>query len=184
MRTRFITLALLVAIASPVPPAASAEISEYQLKAEFLERFTRFIDWPSQAHFNHDPGQPFVIGIIGNDPFSGYLRSMLDERQMKGRRGELLHVSDFDQIDGCDLLFIAASERSRLREILAHTAGRPVLTVGDAPGFCELGVVINLYTEGDRIRFEINERAVDRSGLRVQAKLYKLARVITAEERP
>lgn len=184
MRTGFIALALLTTIALPLRSVAASEIPEYQLKAEFLERFTRFIDWPAQAHVNRDPSQPFVIGIVGRDPFNGYLQTMLDEhRQLKGHRGALLYVSDLEQVDECDLLFVSSSEKARLPEILARTAGRPILTVGDTPGFGESGVVINLYAEGDRIRFEINERAVDRSGLKVQAKLYKLARVIAEAHR-
>ena len=45
--------------------ASAAQVPEYALKAEFLERFTRFVDWPGE----HDPRSPFVIGVYGSNPF-------------------------------------------------------------------------------------------------------------------
>ena len=91
------------------------------------------------------------------------------------------YISDLAQVDGCEIVFIAASEKSRLASILARTEGKPILTVGDTDGFGAAGVLINFYTSGDTVKFEINEGAVDRSGLRVSSKLFKLARVIEAK---
>jgi hypothetical protein len=53
--------------------------------------------------------------------------------------------------------------------------------VADSNGFAAAGVLINFYTAGDTIHFEINEAAVEQSGLKVSSKLYKLARVIEAK---
>lgn len=181
MKTRLIVLALLITAALTARPGAPSEVPEYQLKAEFLERFTRFIEWPPQANVYRDGSHPFVIGIVGRDPFGDHLRTMLAGRTLKGHRGEILYVFDLEQVSSCDLLFISSSEEGRLLEILAQASGRPILTIGDTPGFAQAGVVINLYVDGDRIRFEINEKAADRSGLKVQAKLYNLARIVDSE---
>ena len=43
------------------------------------------------------------------------------------------------------------------------------------------GVLINFYTTADTVRFEINEAAVEKSGLKVSSKLFKLAKVIEAK---
>jgi len=52
--------------------------------------------------------------------------------------------------------------------------------VADSGGFAEAGVLINFYTTSDTVRFEINETAVDRSGLKISSKLFKLAKVVEA----
>ena len=160
----------------------SAEaIAEYQLKAEFIERFTRFVEWPTPPLQNgHTP--PFVIGIIGRDPFEGFLSKMAKGRKIKGREVELRAVSD-DNIDGCDILFISSSEERHLGEIVGKTSSRPVLTIGDTPGYAEKGVLINFYTTNEQIRFEINPRAADKTGLKLSSKLFGLARVVTTEGR-
>ncbi len=54
-------------------PAAAP--SEYQVKAVFLFNFGQFVEWPKDAF--DTPQAPFVIGILGDDPFG----------QDAGRRG-------------------------------------------------------------------------------------------------
>jgi hypothetical protein len=61
---------LLLALAGGVAGAA-APVSEYQLKAVFLFNFAQFVEWPPQALAH--PGAPFVIGILGLDPFGASL---------------------------------------------------------------------------------------------------------------
>jgi len=150
---------------------------EYQVKAEFLERFTRFIDWPS------DPPRRFVIGVIGRNPFNGFIERIASERRIKGRPVEVRYVSDLTQLESCQLVFIASSERAHLPLILARTAAKPILTIADSDGFASAGVMINFYNAGDTVRFEVNENAVERSGLRVSSKLLKLARLVGGDER-
>jgi hypothetical protein len=45
-----------------------AQTDEYLLKAGFLERFTRFIEWPGETNIA-DNTKPFVISVIGENPF-------------------------------------------------------------------------------------------------------------------
>src|SRR5687768_11102671 len=44
---------------------------EYDLKAVFLFNFAQFVEWPARAFPTAEA--PFVVGIIGNDPFKGAL---------------------------------------------------------------------------------------------------------------
>src|SRR5882757_899350 len=41
--------------------------TENQVQAVFLYNFSRFVEWPAQAFAQ--PNDPFVIGILGSDPF-------------------------------------------------------------------------------------------------------------------
>jgi YfiR/HmsC-like len=169
----------MVAVATLAGAGASAgtEAPEYEVKAEFLERFTRFIDWPLEGD-----EKPFTIGVIGRNPFGAYLDRVVASHKIKGRQPEIRYVDDLTQIDRCQVLFIAASERDRLPKILARTGSRPILTVSDSAGFASAGVLINFYTAAETVRFEINEAAVEKSGLKVSAQLLKLARLIERGE--
>jgi hypothetical protein len=167
---RYFAVALLLALA-----AHGEQVPEYELKAEFLTRFATFVEWPSGAE-----SHPFTVGVIGHNPFNGYLEKIA-ARKIKNRPVSIRIISDLSQIDGCDILFISASEKPRLQSILAHTESRPILTVADSNGFAAAGVLINFYSTSDTVRFEINENAVDRSGLHVSSKLFKLAKVIEAK---
>ncbi|MDX1582486.1 MAG: YfiR family protein [Thermoanaerobaculia bacterium] len=166
---------LLVGLSVPAAPAARGEAPpEYALKAEFLERFTRFVDWPRSAVER----ETFRIGIVGEDPFGVYLRKLADSRRIKNRRIEIHRIDEVEDVTECQLVFISDLDRSDLDQVLEAARERPILTIGDTAGYAEAGVMINFYLDGDRIRFEINENAVSDSGLEVDTRLLKLARVI------
>lgn len=150
---------------------------EYEVKAEYLERFTRFIDWPADSSAGNTAGT-FRLCVIGTNPFGSYLRDMTADVKFKGKPAELNQIHDPRQAQTCDLLFIAGSEASHLQEILKITMDLPLLTVSDTAGFAEQGVFINFYNEGAKVRFEINNEAMKKSRLHVSSRLLGLARVV------
>jgi len=169
----FVVLALVLSLG--VPAVRGEQVPEYELKAEFLSRFATFIEWPQST------APSFTIGVIGTSPFNGYL-DKIASRKIKGRPVAIRYITDPAQIEGCDVVFIASSEKSRLRTILAHTGSKPILTVGDTSGYAADGVLINFYNAGETVHFEINEGAADHSGLKFSSKLLKLARVVEAKQ--
>lgn len=156
--------------------AAAAAVPEHQVKAEFLERFTHFVDWPPEAL--GAPGQPFVIAVVGSDPFGPYLEEMARTRKIKDRPISLRRVTELSELSGVHLVFIDRSARDLLPAVLDRTHARPVLTVGDTAGFARAGVLINFYLERGSVHFEINRAAARRSGLSFSARLLELGRSV------
>jgi hypothetical protein len=62
---------------------AAAQPAEYQVKAVFLFNFTQFVSWPRESFA--DPQAPFVIGILGRDPFGRALDDAVRGEQVGGR---------------------------------------------------------------------------------------------------
>jgi hypothetical protein len=167
-------VAALLAAAAP----AHADELEYMLKAEFMERFTHFVDWPADAF--RTPDAPFVFCVVGDSPISPYLERIARDRRIKDRHAEVRHLRPGQDPGACHMLLIGADERQRLHVLLARIANRPVLTVSDAEGFGKEGVLINFYiSDDDRVRFEISSNEVKRSPLKISAQLLRLARVAT-----
>lgn len=155
------------------PRARSAP--EQAVKAEFIERFTRFIDWPDSAFAS--PSAPFIVCAWGRGPLTSQLEQVVSRQPIKGRPVRFLHVDSRDELLPCHVLYVATPDRAVVRSIVASTRGKPLLSVGDQPGFAEDGVLINLFldTKGF-VRFEINLDAARLSGLKISAKLMRLAR--------
>jgi hypothetical protein len=173
-------LATLLAVGAP--PRALASELEYQVKAEFMERFTRFIDWPETSF--PAPDAPFVFCTLGEVSFGEYLERMAKEHKVKGRPILIRHMTSPTQLEGCHLLFIARSEQERLEAILSQVVGLPILTVGDTSGFASAGVIINFFMEREFVRFEINMNAAREAGLKFSSKLLKLGRIASADSVP
>ena len=148
-------------------------LSEYQAKAAFLYNFARFVEWPADS-----PGDPFVIGILGEDPFRGALETTVKDKTVEARPVLVRRVSSAEAARSFQILFISASERDRLPSILDSLKGSAVLTVGETEGFASRGGVINFVIEDDRERFEVNTAAAGRARLKISSRLLGLARVV------
>ncbi|MEE9119646.1 MAG: YfiR family protein, partial [Calditrichia bacterium] len=151
----FLSLSLVLCL----PVVTRAQTSEYTIKAAFLERFTRFVEWPEESAVS-DTTESFVLGVIGENPFGSILEQLYATQKVKNKEVEIQSLSNLDEISGCHLLFISKSKEKELSKILSLTKDKPILTISDANGFAENGVLINLYLAENKIRFEINETAV------------------------
>jgi hypothetical protein len=163
-------------------PNASAQI-ENSVKAAFVFNFLRFTEWPAQRLAGSDAGMTLCVW-----PGSAQLLDSL--RSLSGRTVDqhVLSVSDIDRIDDlqrCHALFIPDAAQRRLPAgLLRRAESQDVLTVGDAEGFTAAGGMIGLVPEGTRLRFEINDKAVKRSALKLSSQLYKLGRMAQESSSP
>jgi hypothetical protein len=154
---------------------------EYQVKAVFIYKFATYVHWPATP--GADATTPFVIGVIGKDPFGPVLDAVVNGQRVAGKVVVVKRLSGLDDAIHCDLLFVCSSERQRLPKILLALRGAPVLTVSDMDQFAESGGMINLITaEDNHIHFDINKDALDQAGLKAASQLLRLGRIV-AESR-
>jgi hypothetical protein len=178
-------LRLMPALAAFVLPQGVARAEapvEAEVKAEFLERFTRFIDWP-EAGFK-SPGSPFALCLLGHTPLEPYLARMARTRRIKDRPIQVRTLGGPGEVEGCALVWIPPEAAGSLEQVLERTAGKAILTVGDTEGLAERGAHINMKREGSRLTFDINVAQAKRSGLRFSSQLLQLGHLVGAEVPP
>lgn len=166
--------ALLLAVLGAAEGRAQAATREYDLKAVFLYNFATFVEWPPAAFGS--PEAPFVIGVLGQDPFGSALDEVAAGEKVKGRRLVVRRCRTIEEGAACHILFISASERDRLPEILRAVQGRPVLTVADMPRFVEAGGIIGFSTAA-RLQLHVNATSARISRLTISSKLLRVAAV-------
>lgn len=149
-------------------------VSDYHAKATILLNLFRFTEWPSDSF--PSPAAPWVVCIVGADPFGASLAAVFDLREVHQRRFRIDRMGEGDSTAGCHVAFITSADEGRLAAVVGRTNGRPTLTVSDAPSFVNAGGMVMLFNEGGRVRFSINEPAVRASGLRMSALLLSLSR--------
>lgn len=154
----------------PAAEGRGAAPGEYQVKAAFVYNFIKFVEWPSPELRATDTLRVCLLGDVAAAPFLE-----LDGQEAMGRRLSVATVASSREARSCQVLFVAGSHTGRLVEVLAELRSTPVLTVGDTDGYAKRGIMINMYLENKRVRFEINAEAARAAGLRISAKLLKLA---------
>jgi hypothetical protein len=148
-------------------------VSEYEVKAAFLYNFAKFVEWPSSTA--QDTTLPFLIGILGKDPFGSILDQWIGPKSVKGRKLLIRRFNDLSGLTFCHLLFISNSERSNLPQIFEKLHGANTLTVGEMEGFMEKQGMIQFVMRDNRVHFMINVDASEAAGLKLSSKLLNLA---------
>lgn len=150
----------------------AGELKEHQVKVSYIYNFAKFIKWPALPNRNDDTS--FVICIEGHQPLSGYL-SLLQDREIEGRKITVRAIANPDERRNCKILFISDSEEPRLAKILPTVAALPVLTISDLPDFIQSGGIIAMKIQDNRVRFDINLGAAHKADLAFNSQLLKLA---------
>jgi hypothetical protein len=169
-------LLLTVALLATGSARALAGPSEYQVKAVFLFNFAQFVDWPPQSFAG--PDAPFVIGVLGEDPFGPQLDQVVRGEMVNQRPLVIERYRSVAEIRDCNILFIGSTENGHLDEILAALRGRSILTVGDADPRGQRGVMIRLVNENNRIRLRIDVAAAKAGNLTISSKLLRPAEIV------
>lgn len=171
-----VLLALILIPIAAIVQAAQDHPSEYQLKAAFVYNFAKFVDWPPDVYTK--PESPFAICILGDDPFGSVIDDALRGKTVSDHPVVIRREKDAVAARRCQIVFVSASEKRRLPDILESLKGANALVVGDFGGFAAAGGAIELTLQDDRVRFSINPAAADGAGLKISSQLLALATIV------
>ncbi|MBK8793636.1 MAG: YfiR family protein [Holophaga sp.] len=173
-------LPLLILPPALVAPAFTANLAmadpqskpEYLVKAQIIRKLLDYLEWPMG-----ESGQALVVAVMEPSPFGDYLPKELGNLVIKGRPLKVRFFRGISQLGQCDVLFIPETSEENLGSILAGLRGKPIITIGDTPGFASRGVIVNLAPVEGRTRLEINATALKSSGVTLSPQVMKSATI-------
>ena len=143
------------------------------MKAAFLLNFTKFIEWPADAFASER--SPIAICVLGDDPFGNSLDQIVEGESVNARKLVVARINHAPAPKSCQVLFIGRSGNDN--KILTGL-GPGVLTVGEGGSFLRDGGMIAFVVENRRVRFDINQTAVESAKLKMSSKLLTVARSV------
>ncbi|MEO8088244.1 MAG: YfiR family protein [Bacteroidota bacterium] len=165
---------LLLLFSGSTASGQHTDVNEYQVKAVFLYNFTQFIDWPATS-FN-TPEEPFVIGIIGENPFGFFLDEVIAGEKFGTHPIIVKKFEEIHDISNCHILYINSSDAIWVGKILSSVSDKNMLTVSDAPNFSKVGGMVRFFTENKKIRLQINVERSKASRLNISSKLLSVSK--------
>lgn len=154
------------------PAAPENKPTQYEVEAAYLFDFGKFVAWPAAAQSS---AAPFVICVLGDDPFGPILDRTVAGETLRGRPVQDKRITRAQDATGCSILYISSSESGRLSKILPAIQEAPVLTVSDIPDFVQQGGMIQFVLREGRVRFEVNLAPSQKNGLALSSELLKVA---------
>jgi hypothetical protein len=146
--------------------------SRDDVEAAYLFNFGKFVRWPPESGRG-----PLAICVAAQDSFGAALQKLVAGEQINGRPLQVRALNRPEGVGGCSILFIGPGPQ--LEAFLAAVAGKPILTVGDAPDFLVRGGTIQFVLMEDHVRFSVNLSAASHSGLGLSSELLKVAVSVT-----
>jgi uncharacterized protein DUF4154 len=156
--------------------AGGQGLNEYHVKAAYVYNLARFVEWPPESFKRAT--EPLRLCVLGASPIRPILGEAVQGETIDGRKLEVRQLADTAQAAGCHVVFIASSENQRLPALLRELRPPGTLTVGETEDFLREGGAVNFRLENDKVRIEINLRAVAEQKLRVSPNLLSLVRVV------
>jgi len=158
---------------------AQSDVDEYQVKAAFLFHFAQFLDWPPVALDAQD--RSITLCIFDDEPRREALQSTVEGKLIGARAFHVRLLSQAQEIQGCNMLFLSRDEDRRQSAILKSLRGMPILTVGETSNFLTDGGMIRFHLEDGKTRFDINLASAESSHLQISSRLLLLATSVTRD---
>jgi YfiR/HmsC-like len=145
----------------------------HEVYSMMVFNFIKYVQWP-----DHDKSGEFVIGVVGNNDVYNTLTAWYGGKAKGNKTYVIKKFANASEITDCHLVYIDKSKSSEFEAINNKVKGKGTLVVTDKNGLGQRGSCINFKTIDDKLRFEINQQAVDASNLKVSGALTSMAILI------
>ena len=145
----------------------------HEVYGAMVYSFTRYVQWP-----DHAEGGEFVIGIVGNADLHAVLNSWYGGKPRGGKTYVIKKFNNASEVTDCHVLYIDKSKSGEFEAANNKVKGKGTLVITDKNGLGEKGSAINFKTVDNKLKFELNQKAIDASNLKVSGSLSSMAILI------
>ena len=172
---RFLRLVVLtVILAQTVSNQAFAQDRPmHEVYSMMVYNFTKYVQWP-----DHDASGEFVIGVIGNADVYKTLNGWYSGKPKGSKTYVIKKFTSASEVSDCHVLFIDKAKSGEFEEVNTKIKGKGTLVITDKNGLGEKGSSINFKTVDNKLKFELNQKAIEASNLKVSGALSSMAILI------
>jgi hypothetical protein len=166
---------LLLAVILPVLPLSysfnkNEAADEYAVKAMFVYNFAKYFDWSAL-----NKRQDFVIGVAGNSSITDKLVELAGRKKLLDHTLKVHVIDHPSDLSGMQIVFIPRGFSHMLEKLVPAAKENSVLIITEEKGSLMKGSHINLMNINGKIRFEMDEKNIRESGMKVSKDLSSLA---------
>lgn len=166
MRTKFFWRSAIVAVAAIAMltiQTRTVSAQEDKYKAMFIYNFTKQIEWPA-----NEMNKDFVICVVNQDDALNAIKSIAQGKMVNDKAISVVGVKNIDEIPECNILYLPSSEKAdQISSAVAKVGSAATLIISDNPGALENGSCINFVEIDDKIKYEINKKAIEDRNMKV-----------------
>lgn len=149
------------------PKPATKE--EYEKKALYIYNIPSYISWPESIQTDN-----FLIGVIGNKELRQALENYVIGRSI---RKMPVVIEEYQLADKkfYHVVFISQDSYKQFAAVKKALENQPVLLITENEVARNQGAHINFYMEGNKVRFKVNQKAIEKAKLNVSSQLIRFS---------
>jgi hypothetical protein len=145
----------------------------HEVYSMMVFNFTKYVQWP-----DHTANGEFVIGVIGNADVHKTLETWYGGKPRGAKTYVIKKFNSSAEVTDCHVLFIDKSKSGEFDAVNAKVQGKGTLLITDKNGLGAKGSGINFKTVDNKLKFELNQKALETANLKVSGALSSMAILI------
>jgi len=145
----------------------------HEVYSMMMFNFVKYVQWP-----DHSASGNFVIGVVGNGDVFSTLSTWYGGKPRGTKTYVIKKFNSAADVTECDVVFIDKSKSGEFESINNKVKGKGTLVITDKAGLGEKGSAINFRTIDNKLKFELNQKVLESSNLKVSSALSSMAIVI------
>jgi hypothetical protein len=145
----------------------------HEVYSMMVFNFTKYVQWP-----DHTASGEFVIGVIGNTEVYNTLTTWYGGKPRGTKTYVIKKFNSSADVSDCHVVFIDKSKSGEFDAVNNKVKGKGTLVITDKNGLGEKGSGINFKTIDNKLKFELNQKAIETSNLKVSGALSSMAILI------
>lgn len=170
MKTRFFALVSFVLVSHF---AFAQDRPLHEIHTMMVFNFTKYVQWPDQDQ----PGE-FIIGVVGNEDVFKTLSTWYTGKTKGHKTYVIKKFANAAEVTDCSVVYIDKSKSGEFEAINSKVKGKGTLIVTDRHGLGAKGSCINFKTVDEKLRIELNQKAIETANLKVSSALTSMAILI------
>jgi len=127
-------------------------VSQTQIKAVFLEKFTHLIQWPDKLE------NEFLICVVNDKDFAKALKEIYKTKKFQDKKVKIINVNKKEALPNCQLLYLGGDIKES-DAFFKQLKNKPMLTVSDQEDYISNDIMITIFLKQKRFKYVINNRA-------------------------
>lgn len=152
---------------------SNTERPEHEIHSMMVYNFMKYVHWPVASNSGD-----FVIGVVGDTDVYETLTKWYGSKTKGTQKIIIKDFNSASEITDCHVLYVGKSKSGVFSDVKTKLKGKSTLVITNKTGLGRKGSVINFKTVDNKLKFELNESAVEQANLKISSQLTGMAIVI------
>ena len=144
--------------------------SKEQVYAGIIFHIMKYVEWPNQQGLSE-----MSVAVLNDNQLTIALNKVAEGKRIVFKNLEIVKFAELTKLKNTNVLFIPKKMTSSLNEIVKHVNTKEILVISEKKTSTQQGASINFIEKQGKMRFELYEKVLAATGLKISEQLKRYA---------